>query len=300
MNKLSTIKGPLFVFLSAVMFGSYGTWSKLIGTSHGVFYPGWTRALLISIVLLPLLIYAKQIVPIQRKDWKWMSVFLIFTTLTQAPLFYAFNHMDVGTATLLFFVTMLLTMYVVGFFFLQEKLTKVKIASFILACLGLYITFSFSITAFSIFAALMAVVNGIASGGEVAFSKKLTGSYSSLYIIWLSWIVIAITNCIISVVIGEVQVLPILSIYWLYQGLYAIAGIVGFWLIIEGFKYVEASIGGLIGLLEIIFSILFGFLIFHEILTQKIFIGGMCIIVAAALPYLVELNLFRKQKLINL
>jgi hypothetical protein len=52
MNKLSTIKGPLLVFLSAIMFGSYGTWSRLIGTSHGVFYPGWTRALLISIILL--------------------------------------------------------------------------------------------------------------------------------------------------------------------------------------------------------------------------------------------------------
>jgi drug/metabolite transporter (DMT)-like permease len=296
MNKLSTIKGPIFVFLSAIIFGSYGTWSKLIGTSNGVFYPGWTRALLISIILFPILLLTKQIIPIQRKDWKWISMFLIFTTLTQAPLFYAFNHMDVGTATLLFFVTMLLTMYIVGFFFLQEKLTKIKIVSFLLACLGLYVTFSFSITAFSIFAALMAVVNGIASGGEVAFSKKITGSYSSLYVIWLSWIITTVTNCIISVLIGEMQVLPTLNIYWLYQGLYAIAGIIGFWLIIEGFKYVEASIGGLIGLLEIVFSILFGFLIFNEILTQKILIGGMCVVIAAALPYLTELNI-RKNKI---
>lgn len=293
MNKISTIKGPLFVFLSAVMFGSYGIWSRLIGSDLGIFYPGWTRSLLISLILFPILLFTKQIVPIQRKDWKWMSVFLIFTTMTQAPLFYAFNHMDVGTATLLFFVTMLLTIYAVSFLFLGEKITKVKIASFIIACIGLYITFSFSVVAFSLFAALMAVLNGIASGGEVAFSKKVTGSYSSLYIIWISWVVIAITNCIFSLALGETQYAPAFNIYWLYQSIYAIAGIVGFWLVIEGMKFIDASIGGLIGLLEIIFSLTFGFLVFHELITQKILIGGLCIIFAAALPYLVELNVYR-------
>ena len=271
------------------MFGSYGAWSYLIGDSQGIFYPSWTRALLISIILLPILLYKKQIVRIERKDLKWITVFFLATSLTQAPLFYAFNHMDIGSATLLFFVSMLLTMYAVGFAFLGEKLTVVKAISFVLACAGLYMTFSFSVASFSIFAALMAILNGVASGSEISFSKKLTGSYSTLYLTWLSWIVIVITNGLFSLAIGETQALPAFNLFWLYQFGYAIAGILGFWLVIEGFKYVEASIGGLLGLLEIVFSIGLGILIFRQPLTQITIIGAAIILCAAALPHVVDL-----------
>ena len=285
----SNRKGILLILVSALMFGSYGVWSRLIGDDFGNFYQAWTRALLIVIVLLPLLLKRKEIVPILKKDWKWLAVFLVFTSLTQAPIFYAFNHMDIGTATLLFFTTMLLTMYAVGFLFLGEKFTKVKAISFLLALTGLYFVFSFSLTAFAIFAALMAILNGIASGGEVSFSKRLTGNYSPLYIVWLSWVIIAITNAPVSVLLGEVQHAPSFDVVWLFQLGYTIASIFGFWFIIAGLKYIEASIGGLLGLLEIVFSILFGMLIFHEGLTPRIVIGGLFVIFAAALPHIVEL-----------
>ncbi len=71
---------------------------------------------------------------------------------------------------------------------------------------------------------------------------------------------------------------------------YVIAGIVGFWAVIEGFKYVEASIGGLIGLLEIAFSIVFGLLLFHEGITIRSGVGALLVISAAALPHLSDLK----------
>ena len=271
------------------MFGSYGLWSRLIGDSFGVFYQGWSRALIITIVLLPILLWNKQIVAINKKDYGWLALFLLFTSLTQAPIFYAFNHMDIGSATLLFFVSMLLTMYVVGILFLGEKITKIKLMSFVLAGLGMYLVFSFSLVIFSLLAAFLAVVNGIASGGEVSFSKKLSGNYSPLYITWMSWAIIIITNAPISILLGEVQHLPSFEIVWIYQIGYTIASIFGFWLIIKGLKYTEAGVGGLIGLMEIIFSILFGIIIFNETLTSKIIVGGLLIITAAALPHIREL-----------
>jgi len=295
MNQLKHAKGLILVFLSTIMFGSYGMWSRLIGPTQGIFYPGWTRSLIIVVILLPIILYTKQIVSIKREDWKWMAVFLVITSFTQAPLFYAFNHMDIGTATLLFFVAMLLTMYFVGFFFLGEKITKVKIASFLIACIGLYVTFQFSIIVFSLIAALMAIINGVASGGEISFSKKLSENYSSLYLIWLSWVAIMITNGIISVVIGEVQYIPEFNIYWLYQLIYAVAGILGFWLVVEGMRHVEASTGGLVGLLEIVFSLLFGAIVFHEGLSPKVAIGAALIVVAAALPHVVDLVKSKKE-----
>lgn len=283
-------KGLIYILLSTIMFGSYGLWSKLIGTDFGVFYQGWTRTFFIALILFPIVLYKKEIVLIQKKDWKWMSVFLISTSLTQAPIFYAFNHMDIGTATLLFFVGMTLMMYIVGFLFLGEKATKIKIFAFILACIGLYITFSFSLIAFSLLAASMALLNGAASGVELSSSKKLTGEYSPLYVTWLSWVVIAVTNFIASVGLGEVQHMPEFNLTWLYLAIYAVVSILGFWFAIEGYKYVESSIGSLLGLLEVIFAVIFGILIFHQVLTGRVIIGGVLIMLAAALPHIIRTN----------
>lgn len=281
--------GVLLILVASLLFGSYGVWAKLIGGDMGVFFQGWSRGLIIAVALFPFLYWRGLIVPIQKADWKWLTVFLAFTSLTQAPLFYAFTHMDIGSATLLFFVSMLLTMYLVGFFFLDEKITAVKIVSFVLACVGMYLIFSFSLVAFTLLAALMAMLNGVASGGEISFSKKLSGSYSTFYITWLSWVVIVITNAPFSILLGEPQLLPSLDWVWLWQLGYTVASMLAFWLIIEGLKYVEAGIGGLLGLLEIIFSVVFGLWLFNEALTVQVVIGALLILVAAALPHLQEL-----------
>jgi drug/metabolite transporter (DMT)-like permease len=292
MNKT---QGILMILFASILFGSYGVWSKLIGADMGVFFQGWSRGLIIILALLPILYFKKLIVPIKREDWKWLTVFLLFTSLTQAPLFYAFTHMDIGTATLLFFVSMLLTMYTVGFLFLGEKMGWVKILSFTLASIGMYFIFSFSLVAFALLAALMAVVNGIASGGEVSFSKKISGSYSSLYLTWLSWVIIVITNAPVSMLLGEVQLLPSFDMVWLWQLGYSVTSMFAFWLVIEGLKYVEAGIGGLLGLLEIVFGIVFGIVLFNESLTPSVVLGAVLILLAASLPHVQEIY-FRTRK----
>jgi drug/metabolite transporter (DMT)-like permease len=71
---------------------------------------------------------------------------------------------------------------------------------------------------------------------------------------------------------------------------YAVSGLAGFWLVIEGFKHVDASIGSLIGLLEIPFSIFLGVILFQDSLTLPIIAGGAIIITAAVLPDLYALK----------
>lgn len=284
----NTRTGAALVLVSALMFGSYGVWSRLIGPSMGNFYQGWTRALIILVLLLPIVFFRKEFKKIKGPDIKWLVIFLVFTSLTQAPIFYAFNHMDIGSASLLFFVSMFITMNLVGVLFLREKMTGVKIVASILALVGMYFVFSFSISAFAPLAALMAVVNGVASGGEVAFSKKLSDQYSPLYLCVLSWMIILVTNGVTSVVLGETQIIPTASLPWVWQFCFSIASLLGFWLVIAGFKRVDAGIGSLIGLLEIVFSILFGVLVFKEVISLSVGVGGMLIITAAALPHLIQ------------
>ena len=278
--------GSLMVLFSAIFFGSYGVWSRLIGDDMGNFFQGWTRAVIILILIVPLALWRREIVKVPPQDRKWLLVFLAFTSMTQAPLFYAYNHMDIGTATLLFFVSMFLTMNFVGVCFFQEKINLAKGAAIFAAVIGMCLVFSFSLSSFVILAALMAMLNGIASGGEIAFSKKLSSNYSPLYLTLLSWVIILITNGIISIALGEAQLAPSFSMVWLWQLCYSIASLFAFWLVIEGFKRVDATVGSLIGLLEIVFGVTLGILIFSESLTTSIALGGLLIVVGAAIPHI--------------
>ncbi len=287
-------KAVLLIILSAFAFGSYGVWSRLMGDSFGVFFQGGSRGIIILIIALPILYFRKEIVPIPKSDWKWFSIFLIFTSATQAPLYYAFNHMDIGLAQLIFFVTMLLTMYVFGMLFLKEKLTKITAASFVIAVIGLVTIFPVAAGAVALLAAFMAIINGVASGGEVASSKKLSGTYSALYITWLGWIAVIVTNMAISIYLGERMTMPAFDMAWFYQLCYSLVSLIGFWSIIAGLKHIEASIGGLIGLLEIIFAMILGLIIFDEVLTPQIMLGTFLILFAAILPHAYDLKVKAK------
>jgi drug/metabolite transporter (DMT)-like permease len=123
----------------------------------------------------------------------------------------------------------------------------------------------------------------------VSFTKKLTNKFSSVQISIYVWLGIFLTHLPISILIGERQIPFSFNRVWLSMIAYAIIGLVAFWLVIEGYKKVDASIGGLIGLMEIIFGVVFGILLFHEHLTVSIIIGGLLIIFAAMLPDLINI-----------
>lgn len=285
MNPSLYLKGSLLVLLSSILFASYGIWSKLLGPDFGIFYQGWVRSVIVLLILVPIALLTRQWRPVLRPDIKWILIPVLFGAATQAPLYYAFVHAGIGISSVVFFTTFLLMSYAVGWL-LGEHITFVKIASFVIALVGLILTFGLSLQEFAIVALLAAALNGIASGGEVATTKKVTGRYSSLQISIFIWIGIVVTNLPASLLLGEPQLVPALNASWLAMLIYALAGVVGFWAVVEGFKYVDASIGSLIGLLEIIFGVLFGVIFFSEKVTVSVIIGSLLILGAVALPYL--------------
>lgn len=281
------------ILISAILFGSYGIWAKMLGTDFGVYYQGWTRSALVLLVLVPIMFITKSYKPIQKKDWKWIAISVLFGVFTQAPLYYAFNNASIGTVTLIFYAMFVITSYVVGRLFLREKITKVKIVAILLAVAGLFLTFGLSLASFSLGALLLAALNGIASGGEVSTTKKSTDHYSSLMISNAIWVGIFVTHLPMSLITHEKQWLPAFSMQWLAMLGYAAAGLVAFWLVVEGYKFVDAGIGSLIGLLEVVFGVLFGILFFHEHLSVTVITGALLIITAGLLPDAQELWLRR-------
>lgn len=282
-------RGVLLILLSALALGSYGVWSKALGPYFPPLFQGWAKAIIIAIALTPYLVVTKQILAIPRKDWFWMSIFVVSTAFTLAPLYYAFNTLTLGSALLLFYASMLLTMYVFGILFFKEERTWPRIIALLIALAGLATVFSFSLATFALLGVGMAILNGVASGTEVSSSKRLSGQYSTVYLSWLSWVAIAITNAAVGIWIGEPLFMPAFDLAWSYLVGFAIASFLGFWAVMEGLKYLDASIGGLLGLTEIIFGLAFAWFFFGELLTLQTGIGALLIVIAAALPMAYDL-----------
>ncbi|TSC77778.1 MAG: hypothetical protein G01um101429_981 [Parcubacteria group bacterium Gr01-1014_29] len=281
-----TLKGTLYVLLSSLMFGSYGVWIKLLGPEFGIFYQAWVKSALVLLVLIPVAFYTKSWKKIEKKDHKWLFISILLGICTQVPLYYSFTHAGIGISSLIFFSVFLLTSYLVGWLLVGEEMSKIKIISFIVGLIGLLLTFGLSIKKFSILALFAAAMNGVASGGEVSTTKKISDTYPSLEITIFIWFGILATHLPASLLFNEKQLMPDITASWLAMFIYAATGIIGFWAVVEGFKFVDASIGGLIGLLEIVFSIGLGVVFFKETVTLSIAAGAVLILLAVALPYL--------------
>ncbi len=279
------LKGITYITLSAFFFGTYGVWSRLIGDSFGNFFQAWSRGLFLLIILIPFALWKKQIKTIQKEDLVWFIAMALAGGLNQAPYFYAFHHLDIGTATLLFYASLTIGCYVIGKLFFNERMTFIKYLSLFLALLGMSMIFSFSLSG-AFLATIAAVIAGFMGATVVSLSKKVSSSYSPLFPLLCDFLVMFLANSVISLLIHE-QMIRIITLDAVIGALgYAITMVFANVLAIIGFRYTTASIGGLIGLSEILFAALFGLLFFGQHPGNTALLGGTLIIAAAALPNL--------------
>jgi DME family drug/metabolite transporter len=187
-----------------------------------------------------------------------------------------------------------ITAYLVGKVYLGETITKIKLIAMALAFAGLVAVFGFSALSFAPLGLLLAAVNGAASGGEVSSTKKVSDKYPPALLVFWGWVFTFLLHLPISILIGEKQVVPQFNQAWLWLVVYSVVNAAAFWLVIEGYRHVDASIGSLIGLSEVIFAILFGALIFHQHITWSMAVGAIIILTAAMLPDL--LNILRSEQ----
>lgn len=279
-----SVKGALIIVASALFFGSYGVWSKLIGNQIDNLFQVYVRSLIILLVIVPFGFITRNFKKVARADWKWILIYTLSGSLTVAPIFYAFNKIGIGSATLLFYASFTIVSFLLGFFSFGEKITWDKTIGLLCALVGLYLIFDLSLEQNSLLAAVAAVIAGSAAGFEVVYTKKISDHYSALQLSVFLWLVIFISHLLGSLLVGERQMLPEWTIAWVGVFGYAAASLFAFSLVVIGYRYVQPGIGALTGLLEILFGILFGIMLFAEVLSTQTIIGGILIFLAAALP----------------
>lgn len=282
------LKGPGLILISAMFYGSYGVWSRLMVGSFGEFSQAWTRGLFLLLVVLIANWKWRLFRPIKRQDWKWFVPIAMAGGLNQAPYYFGFEHLDIGTATLLFYAALVVGGYVLGKVFFVEKLTLTKIMSLVIAIIGMLVIYGWSLSSTQIFPATMTVVAGFMGASTVILPKKLIGNYHELQMMAGYFLLQVVFNLPMALLLNDALPTLTMSTAWGGQLGYAVTMLLANMAAITGFGYLEPSIGSLIGLAEILFGIGFGVLLFGEALTGGVVVGGLLITLAAALPSLAE------------
>ena len=286
--------GTSYILISALFYGSYGVWSRLMVRSFGEFSQAWSRGLILFVVVLLLNWKMKFIKRIEKCDWKWFLTIALAGGLNQAPYYMGFEHLTIGTATLLFYATLVVGGYILGKVFFAEKLTIAKISSLVIAIVGMVVIYGISLSQSQLVPASMTVLAGIMGASTVILPKKLVGNYHELQIMFGYFLMQVIFNYPMAQLMGDQLPTLELNAAWGGQLGYALVMMLANLAAIKGFSYLEPSIGSLLGLAEILFGIGLGVILFGESLGTGVIVGGLLIILAAALPSLTEIWMRRR------
>lgn len=283
MKKLD-VNGAVLIFLSTLLYGSYGVWSVLLGKDFGIFFQDYVRAIIVLLFLIPICIYTKSWKKIEKENYKNFLAVSLFGSLVQVPLYYAYQNAGIGITNLVSFLFSILASFLFGKLFFGEKMVLRKWIALFFGSLGLFLLFYNSLGSYSLLALIMAGVGGFLFGGETSLSKLISNNFSALQISIVSWVIGIIVCLPLSLIFNEKQIVPRLDFHWVVMFIFAIVGLLSFYLVIEGYKKIDAGTGGLISIFEAVFGVAFGVVLFGEKLTVNIIFGSLLILFAAVLP----------------
>lgn len=272
---------------ATLLYGMYGVYSRWIGLDFGIFAQNFARNLIVTLLVLVFLLFSKKWAPIKTKDIKWLVLWITSGLVSVITVFVAFNHIPIGVALLLFYAGSIISGYLVGSIFFQEKLNQVKIIAIVFSLIGVSLIYLSDISLNQRLLYLtLALVSGFASGSWNALSKTVSDKYPNSQLVFVDAAFHTFVSLIIFLIIGEKFPIPEISLSWLGITAWAATQVAVVSLVIYGFKQLEAHLASLIMPLEVFFGAFFGFLFFKEILTLYALLGGVLILIAFSLPHL--------------
>lgn len=278
--------GASLIILSSFFYASYGIWTTLIGDFMGGYTASALRSILVLLLLVPIALLVRHFEPLKlKKNWKYLVGLFVSALFIWGPLYYAILHAGVGLALTVNYAAIVIGMLFFGWLIAREKITRPKLISALLGIVGLALVYVPSgIAGIGLLALGAATVSGLAGAANAVIAKKIP--YSATQTTLFMWFTSVIANVLMAILFAE-SIPPIeLRIEYFYLLLFAIASVLASWLLVRGVKLIDAGVAGILGLLEIVFALLFGIIFFHEQPGSIALIGAGVIIVAAAVPYI--------------
>ncbi len=259
----------------------------------GNFFDGYTasalRSILVVIILVLIAALYKKFEPLNlKKNWKYIVGMIFASLFTWGPLYFAILQGGVGVSLTVAYASIVIGMFFFGWIFAGEHLTKDKILSAALGIIGLGFIFSPTTTTIGWLALGGAFISGLSSAANAVFSKKI--HYSSTQSTLMLWIASVVANVFMAFILSSPYPKIGLQIQWFYLIMFAVTSVIASWSLVRGLKTIDAGTAGILGLLEIVFGVLFGVVFFSERPSFIVLLGVMVVIVAAGIPYVGELQ----------
>ena len=263
----------------------------------GDFFGGYTasalRSVLVLIVLIPIAFWYRKFEPIHwKRNWHYLTGLTFVSFFIWGLLYYAILHAGIGISLGINYLMIVIGSFIVGSLWANERFTKDKAISALIGIVGLALVFGSSVGNLGWKPLIAVVISGLASAIYNLIAKKM--SYNTTQsTVWI-WVTSAVANAIMALILSEAYPSVGGHAEWLYLVAFALVSVIASWTFVKGVQIVELGIAGILGLLEIVFGVLFGVLFFQEQLGIIVLIGMVIIIMAASIPYLQEL--YNKQK----
>lgn len=281
--------GASLVIVSSFFYASYGIWTKLMGDSFQGYTASALRSVLVLAILLPIAIFSRHLQPVHFKEnWRYVAGMVIASLFTWGPLYYAILHAGVGVSLAIAYASIVIGSFFFGWLFGRERFTKDKAISAVLGIIGLGLIFSPTTGSLGWLAFVGALVSGLSAGANTVFSKRI--HYNATQSTIVLWVASVVANFFMAFALQEQHLGLGSQMAWLYLIFFAIASVVASWSLVKGVKFIDAGAAGVLGLLEIVFGVLFGVLFFQERPTASALLGMAIIVAAAAIPYVRDYN----------
>jgi S-adenosylmethionine uptake transporter len=287
--KSSATLGASYVVLSSIFYASYGIWTKLMGNFFGGYTASALRSALVLLILGSLAIKYRQLEKINWKDnWRYLVGLILTAVLIWGPLYFAILNAGVGISLALNYASIVIGMFLFGRLLAGERFTKDKWLSAALGLTGVWLVFLPSVSKFGWIALGAALLSGFSSSAHYVIAKKIP--YNATQSTLSMWAASLIANTVMALILTER--IPALGIHpqWGYLIIFSFASVASTWLFVRGVKIIDAGAAGVLGLLEIVFGVLFGAVFFGERPGVVVLLGVAIIVSAAAIPYLKDYN----------
>lgn len=277
-------KGIFFTIISAIVFGFTPI---LVNMTFQEGNNPVMMSLFRGIMVLPVLWISLKARHIPLRVTRSEAIKLVILSLmgggvTMVMLYSSYHYIAVGTATTLHFIYPI-AVSVVGFLFLKEKITPMKIAALILTGLGVFLLGDLKRGA-SYLGLGLALTSGLTYAFYIIY-MDLSGlkKMDSIKVTFYSCLINAVVLTFFAVSQGQLRFRLSIKVYLLCFIIALLTATLGTSFLQMGIRHCGPSTAAILSTFEPLTSIVLGWVIFHETLAPRQLVACFCILISVTI-----------------
>jgi drug/metabolite transporter (DMT)-like permease len=274
MNKT---KGFISLLLAGLIFGSFGVFVRILSRELSTFQQIAARDIVASILAVAVAIFLKQKWSLNGVKKRYVLLFTLFFQLDVIFYVLAFLRTKMTVAIFSFYAGTLIFSLVFGIIFFREKISRIKLISLILTFIGLgFFSYPFNLSAFNL-GFIFAVAGGAFDAATNASRKFLSGRIDKFVLVSFQMLSGIFVMALIMI-FAKQSFTPHISLISMFVVLiFGLLLMLVHFLCTVGFQNFDLNLGTIVMSSEMIFTVIFGMIVFAEFPTILEIIGGIFI-----------------------